>query len=293
MSPPVRAARGIAFAAATFACYSAADAAIKWLTGTYSVIQLTFVTSWIALIPIGLLVWRQGNLARIRPRNPRLIWIRALLLTVDSLCAYFAFSRLPLADTYTIIMAVPLLITALAAPLLGERAGHHRWIAALGGFLGVLLILRPGLTALDIGHLAAGGAALAFATALLITRHLGTRESFGALLLTVFASKIVFTGIALPFLWVPMGWSDWGLMAVAGVLIGSAHISLVEAYRCAPVPVVAPFQYSQLIWAMIFGVLLFGDVPDAFVIGGAALIIACGLYVLWREQGARLGFRIR
>lgn len=287
MSTEDRIGRGIFFSAATFACFSTADAIVKGLSTGYSVLLIYFVTTVFAAIPIALLIWRSRRPLTIRPRHPKAVALRTLLLALDTFGAYLAFSRLSLASAYTLIFAAPLIVTALSPLMLGEAVGRHRWSAVVLGFLGIVVVLRPGLEPLDIGYFAALGSATVFALALLVTRQIGRDESDTAMLFWLIVGKLFISGLFLPFVYKPIAFGDLGLMAVIGILVGGAQICIVQAFRLAPPATVAPFQYTQMLWAVFYGYLFFGDIPDRFVIAGSGLVVASGLYILWREQVRR------
>ncbi|MBL6929059.1 MAG: DMT family transporter [Rhodospirillales bacterium] len=278
--------RGIVFAAATFACFSTADAAVKYLTGGYSVFQVASLTALFSFIPITILVARTGGIRTIKPRNVKGVALRAVLLMLDTLFAYFAFSRLPMANVYTLIFGAPLLVTALSPWLLKDSVGWHRWAAVVVGFIGIVIILRPGLAPMDVGYFSALGAAFVFGMAMIVTRRIGATESNGAMLVWVMGAKCVIPGVLmlLSFSFAPMSITDLALMAFAGIFVGMAHIFMVMAFRHAPAPIAAPFMYTQMLWAVFYGYIFFGDVPDGFVIAGSALVVASGLYILWREN---------
>jgi len=276
--------RGILFSVATFACFSSADAVVKFLSAGYSILLIYFVTTAFAAVPIGLLVWFSGRPIVIKPRFPKAVLIRTLLLALDTFGSYLAFSRLPLANAYTLIFASPLIITALSPWLLGDSVGRHRWSAVVVGFLGILVVLRPGAAPLDIGYLGAFGSACAFGVALIITRQIGGRESDTSMLFWVIAGKLAVSGVFLPISFEPIAVPDLMLMGLIGLLAGSAHIFIVQAFKLAPPATVAPFQYTQMLWAVFYGFLIFDDVPDVFVITGSGLVVVSGLYILWREH---------
>lgn len=277
---------GVLFAVATFLSFSTADAFVKWLSAGYSVVQLVFFTALGAMIPVAVLASREGGWRALRPRNTKLVLVRAVFLAADSFFAYFAFRHLPLANAYTVILASPLLITALSGPILGEYPGWRRWIAVAIGFAGVLIVLRPGAAPLEIGYLGAIGAAACFALGLLFTRPLGGTETGACLVFTTFVAKLLFAGLALPGAWTPMPLGDFGVMLLAGTFVGLAQIFVVFAFRHAPAPVVAPFQFTQIIWGVLFGMLFFGDYPDGYVIVGSLVVAASGIYIFLREGRA-------
>ncbi len=287
MRPDDRIGRGIFFSVATFACFSTADAFVKILSTDYSVLLIYFVTTVFAAFPIAVLIWRSGRPLVFRPRNPKAVALRSLLLTLDTFGAYLAFSRLPLANAYTLIFAAPLIVTALSPLVLGEAVGRHRWSAVVLGFVGIVVVLRPGMAPLDIGYAGALGAACVFALALLVTRRIGGSESATAMLTWLIVTKLLVSALFLPIAFKPIPLADLGLMAVVGVLVGGAQICIVMAFRMAPPATVAPFQYTQMLWAVLYGFLFFGNLPDSYVITGSALVMASGLYILWRERTNR------
>lgn len=274
----------LAIAFATFAIFSAADAIVKWLSADYSVPQITFITTLFACIPIALLMLRGGGIRTLRPRRPGLVALRAILMAVDTALVYFAFSRMPIADTYAIVFAAPLLVAVLSVPLLGERIGWRRSAAITVGFIGVLVVLKPGFAELGLGHVAALASALLFALGLILLRRIGSQESSASLLLSVMLALLALTGPALPFGHRPPALPDLGPMAICGLAIGTAHFTLILAVRRAPAAMVALFQYSQIIWAVAYGLALFGDRPTASIIVGSLIIVGSGLYVLLRES---------
>jgi S-adenosylmethionine uptake transporter len=275
--------RGIAFALVSFAIFSCADAAVKWLSARHSIFQIIFVSTLIALVAVAALLRREGGLAALRPRHPWLVTLRALLLAADVVFAFFAFARLPLADAYAMLFTAPILVTILSVPLLGERVGWRRWTAVAVGFGGVLVALRPGFAELDLGHVAALVSSLFFALSLIVARRIGNSESGSLLLLSMMIALLAVSAPALPAVYVASAPADLAVLAGIGLLMGLAHLGLIQALRFAPSGVVAPFHYSQIVWGVVFGLLLFGDRPDLWVVVGSMVIVGSGLYILWRE----------
>ena len=275
--------RGIAFALGSFTIFSCADAAVKWLSASHSIFQIIFVSTLIAFVPVAALVLREGGMAAMRPRHPWLVTLRALLLAADMVFVFFAFTKLPLADAYTMLFTAPMLVTALSVPLLGEHVGWRRWTAVAVGFIGVLIVLRPGFAELNLGHLAALASALLFALSLIVARRIGNSETGSVLLVSMMVALLAVSAPALPAVYVASAASDLALLAGIGLLMGLGHLGLIQALRLAPSGVIAPFHYSQIVFAVIFGLLLFGDRPDVWVAAGSTVIIGSGLYILWRE----------
>lgn len=277
--------RGIAFAVLAFALFSASDAIVKWLAEAgYSVVQLSAAFALFALLPVAWPVVRAGGLRMLRARRPLWVGVRAMLLAADTVCAYFAFGTLPLAEAYAIFFGTPMLVTALSVPILGEKVGWQRWSAVLVGFAGVLVVLRPGFAELGAGHAAAIGTMVFFSLSLLVLRRIGNEETSVAMITWVLFALFIVTAPFVPSVFVLPGAFDLLLMVAGGLLAGAAHLALVEAFRAAPASMVAPFHYSQMIWAVLLGLLIFNELPDRWVTLGAVIITASGLFILWRER---------
>jgi len=272
-----------------FAMFSVMDALIKWLSAAYPIHQLVFSNAVFALVPVLLWAWRSGGFARLRTRRLGLHVLRGGLGVLGGFLGFYAYSRMPLTDAYAIIFTTPLLITALSVPVLGERVGWRRWSAVVIGFLGVLVMLRPDGAVVGTGPLAAFGAACCSACSILIVRRLSTTESTAGIALYSSLTVATVMGAWLAVDHVVPRLADLALFAAAGLIGGSALIVLITAYRRAPAALVAPFQYTQMIWGTLLGLALWGDVPDRWVVLGAAIVAASGLFVLYRET--RLGRR--
>lgn len=274
---------GIAAAVAAFGCFASADATIKWLSDEFAALHSLFIGTMAAFVPVCIFLKVSEGRIFVRPRHPFLTAMRALTITISAACIVTAVTLMPLADAYSLLFTGPLIVTALAGPVLGERVGWHRWAAVLVGFVGVLVILRPGITEIGLGHVLALGAAITFAASSLILRYIGNIESISALLMVLLITTEI---VALPFAlfdWQPLHLRAVVLMCISGTLAGCANIFTVMAFRLAPAGVVAPFMYSQMIWGLILGLLLFGDWPDEYTMIGAAVIIGSGLFLLYHE----------
>lgn len=287
---PARAAstaRGIGFAVLCYACFSTGDAVIKLASERFSVFQIAFTLALFAFAPVLALTVGQGGVRALLPRRWGLVVLRAALTATGSLLAWRAFGLLPLADGYGILFAAPMLVTGLSAVLLGEEVGWRRCAAAAVGFVGVLIMIRPDFATLGLGHALAALAALTGALGLITLRKIGTSETSASILLVVFVTLMLTTAPMLPATFVVPTWGELGLMALAGLLMGCGQAGLVLATREAPAVVVAPFQYTQMIWGILFGALLFGDRPAPVLFVGMALVVGSGLYTLWRETVRR------
>lgn len=279
--------RAVALALASYACFSTADALIKLAAARLPVEQIALLMSGFALLPVLLLTRGAGGLAALRPRRPRLTLARGALTALGSLAAWQAFARLPLADAYAILFLAPILVTAFSALFLGEAVGIRRWSAAAVGFLGVLLMVRPDFAALGSGHLLALAAAGLGAASFCVLKKIGDGETSAAILLVLFLSIALIAGPGAFLGWRPLDGRDLLWIALAGLLMGGGQATLVLATREAAASLVAPFQYSQMLWAVLFGLLVFGDRPTPMLFLGMALVVAAGLYTLWRERVRR------
>jgi drug/metabolite transporter (DMT)-like permease len=280
---------GLAFLA--FAVLATADAVTKFLSVRhYSVFEVAAIDAVFALaasLPV-LALWEGAD--SLKPRRLGIVVLRCALGAGSLVLAFVSFSMIPLADAYTLAFLTPLVVTALSVPLLGERVDGRQWTAVAVGFVAVLLILRPDFGAAG-GHgfdsggfgwgqlamLASGGL---FALSMLMLRRIAKTESSGALLLVYFVMLFL---ISLPFAigdWRMPTAFDFGLMAATGACSGIGNLLLILAFRHAAASLVSSFMYSQLIWGTAFGFLLFGDLPDMITLGGAAVIMLCGLYTL-------------
>ncbi len=250
-----RVARGIGFALLSYGCFSTADAMVKLTSRRFSVFEIAFTLSLFALIPVLLLTRGQGGLRALRPAMPKLVLMRALLTTACTLLVWQAFAMLPLTDGYAILFASPILVTALSVPLLGEQVGWRRWLASGVGFIGVLIMIRPDFQTLGLGHLlvliGAGLGALSF----IILRKMGPHEKSAPILFSLFLTIALVTApMALVTFVMPTA-GELLVLALAGLLQGAGQTGLVLATREAPAAIVAPFQYSQMLWAVLFGAL--------------------------------------
>ncbi|MDJ0993518.1 MAG: DMT family transporter [Dinoroseobacter sp.] len=269
---------------AAFAIYAVHDVIVKSLGGTYAPFQIMFFAVMFSFPLTVLIMMRDKTMGNLRPRHPWWTALRTVAAVVTGVCAFYAFAVLPLAQTYAILFAAPLLITVLSIPILGETVRLRRWIAVVIGLVGVLIVLRPGQTELTLGHWAALVAAGTGALASVIVRKIGREERSVVLLLYPMMTNFVVMGTALPFVYRPMPVEHlgaFGLMAALGVL---ASLVLIGAYRSGEAAVIAPMQYSQIIWATAFGFLIFDETVDLETGIGAAIVIASGLYIVLRES---------
>ncbi|WBU60455.1 DMT family transporter [Paracoccus albus] len=277
--------RGITYALASMGVFATHDVIIKLLGAHYPSLQVLFFSSLLSFPLVSLILLQARTPGTLRPNRPGWVAARTGLAMTAGICGFFAFSMLPLAQVYAILFASPLLITLLSIPILGERVGIHRWAAVALGLCGVLIVLRPGSgESLSIGHLAALLAALCSASAAVITRKLGGNERPLVLLMWPMLGNLVLTGASLSLAYAPMQLSHLAMAGMIAVLGLCGGFLSILAYRAGEAAIVAPMQYSQIIWATIYGWFIFGEGLDRPTIIGAGVIITSGLYIVWRES---------
>ena len=259
-------------------------AVLKWLTNSYHVGQILFCRGIFISLPLAFLIWKAGGLKSLRSVNPKGHAVRAVLVIVGIFLFVSGLAYLPIADAIAISFAGPLFITALAQPLLGEHVGWRRWSAVLTGFIGILLIVRPGGGVVQWAVLFPLTASLAGALRDLLTRHLSSQETTVAILFSTTLGVILASLVTIPFVWVPVPLVDWGWFALSGFLVGFAHFLMIETFRYGEATLVAPFKYSGVIWAGLLGYLIWGDIPDFITIVGVSILVLSGIYILHREQ---------
>lgn len=277
-------ARGSIIALVAFGLFASHDAVIKSLGGQYATFQILFFSTLLSFPLVLILLMRDANAGTLRPLHPWWIALRTALVVVTGTCAFYAFSTLPLAQVYAIVFAQPLLITILSIPILGEKVGRHRWAAVAVGLVGVMVVIHPGATEMTLGHIAAMVAAICGATASVIVRKIGREERSAVLLLYPMMANFVIMGCAMPFFYVPPQVADLGMFGLISVFGITGGLLLIAAYRDGDAAVVAPMQYSQILWAAFYGIVFFAERPTATTWAGAAIIIASGIYIVARES---------
>ena len=276
--------KGALLALLSMGLYSTHDVIIKLLGETYPAMQILFFSALLSFPPIAVLLLRDPTHSTLRPRNPFWVGLRSACIVISGVCGFYAFSTLPLAQVYSILFAAPLIVTVLSVPLLGEKVGIHRAMAVVAGLCGVLIVLRPGATALGLGHLAALVGAAAGAVSAIAVRKLGRSERTVILILWPMIGNFIVTGASLGLAYRPMELGDLALTGVIAILGLVAGFLLILAYQAGEATNVAPMQYSQILWAVGYGWFLFDEHPDGATVLGAGLIVASGLYILMRER---------
>ncbi|MDO6963367.1 DMT family transporter [Rhizobium alvei] len=260
----------------------------KWLVGIFPIGQVILLRSIAALIVLAPFVWKIGVRPLISVDRPLLQISRVVLSTAEVSAFYFAVAYMPLADVMTYWLASPIYVAALSPFLLGERVGWRRWTAIAIGFVGVMVALEPSKAVFSAPALISIFGSMAFAFMMITARSLrGTPDTVLVFWQTLGAGV---AGLAtIPFAWVPPAASDVALLALLGVVSMTAHVLVNRAFKLADAAIVAPLQYTQLFWAIIFGYIFFHDLPSATMMAGAALIVASGLFIFFRENKLKKG----
>jgi len=276
--------KGALFALLAFAIFSTHDVVVKVLGGNYSPIQIVFFSVLLSFPWATIMLMRDATADTLLPKHPWWTALRTVAAVITGVSAFYAFSVLPMAQVYAILFAAPLLITILAIPVLGETVRIRRWVAVLVGLIGVLVVLRPGQQPLEPGHLAALVAALGGAVASVIVRKIGRDERPVVLMLYPMAANFLVMGAALGFVYKPMPVEHLGLLAIISIFGLIAGRFVIAAYSAGEAVIVAPMQYSQILWATFYGFLFFDETIDAATAIGAAIIIGSGIYIVLRES---------
>ncbi|MBU3031813.1 DMT family transporter [Paracoccus marinaquae] len=275
--------RGALLQLAAMGIYATHDVVIKTLGATYPAFQILFFASLLSFPLVSVMLMRDRTPGTLWPVHPGWVVLRTACAVAAGMAGFYAFSTLPLAQVYAILFATPLIVTILSIPLLGERVGIHRWAAVIVGLSGVLIVLRPGGQTLALGHAAALIGALASALAAVIIRKLGSTERSVVLMIWPMLGNFVVTGGALSLGYEPMALTDLALAGLIAALGLAGGFLVIMAYRAGEAAIVAPMQYSQIIWATAYGWFLFGERLDGPTLLGASVIIASGIYIVWRE----------
>jgi S-adenosylmethionine uptake transporter len=282
------------------------DVVIKSLSGHYAVLEIVFVRSLVALGLVGWLVWRERDAVVLSIQRPWLHAARGSLGLLSFTTYYMAIAALPLATVAALAFAAPLFVVMLSALVLREPVGGRAWAAVLVGFIGVLVVLRPGVAGFDPAAGLALLSALCYALSQTLTRQLGRSHSGATIVLTATFVAVVVAGAggliahggdrgsglhpSLAFLvrpWVPPPWGALGRMMLCGLIAAVGIYCLTQAYRVAPASAVAPFEYVMIGWAVLWGYVFWGDVPSLSTVLGVAVTVGAGVFVLHHQAMAQ------
>jgi drug/metabolite transporter (DMT)-like permease len=295
--------RGIALKLVSAVLFAVMSALIRYLGARYPIGEVVFFRSAFAVVPVVVIyAWRRELAAAVRTENPLGQASRGALSIAGMFCNFGALARLPLIEANAISFSSPLIGVALAALVLKERVRIYRWSAVIVGFLGVLVVLSPHLSGAELTIAMASATSLAgiiYAVAgsvinagtMIQTRHLTKSERTSSIVF-YFSVICALAGlVTLPFGWIMPSAGEFATLTAIGFLGGMAHILLTESYRYASASVVAPFDYTSMVWALVLGYAMFGETPTAMIVLGSVIIAGAGLFVIWREHQLALAHK--
>jgi drug/metabolite transporter (DMT)-like permease len=284
-------------------CFSVNDVAVKFLSGDYALHQVVLFRALIGMaLLLGLMVPLSGGLAVLRTTRPGLHLVRGLCVVFANMTFFLGLAALPLAEGVAIFFISPVLITVFSVLFLKEHVGPRRWASVVIGLIGVLIVLRPGTAAFHPAALLPVAAATGYALLHIFTRRIGTADTAQAMTFYIqLTFIIVSSGMGLAFgqgqlgdqsdpslaflfrAWVWIAPEDWWILILVGATSTAGGYFISQAYRVAEAALVAPFEYLAMPLAVLSGILVFGEWPDAIALAGIALILGSGLYMLWRD----------
>lgn len=270
--------------------FSCLDSSAKYLV--LSGMPAPFI-SWVRFavhVVLALLLFRSwANPGMFRVKNLPMQVLRGIFLFGSTIFNFAALKTLQLAETTSIYFFAPMVITALAGPLLGEWAGWRRWMAILAGFVGVLVITRPGVAAFELGHIFAVCSTISYCLYVIMTRHMSATETAESLIFySALAPAVLMLPVGVYTATLPPDAFHWLILLLLGFFGGFGHWLLIKAYKQATTTALAPYPYLQMVWMIGFGYMIFGQLPDGWTVAGAGIIVASGLYIVHREHRLRL-----
>jgi drug/metabolite transporter (DMT)-like permease len=280
MTPRIK---GILLMVASMVIFTLLDAAAKHLVQTLPPAVAVFGRYLVAFVLSVLVIMRKGGPQLMATRHPALQALRGVMLMAATMLNFIAIMYLQLAQTAAIFFTIPLWVCALSVPILGEHVGLRRWIAVAVGFLGVLVIMRPGSDSFHWAMLLSIASSFCGSIYNIVTRKVGGRDRAETSLFYVGLVGALAGTIPLPFVWQTPQGLQWLLLGFIGLVGTIGHFMLIQAHRLAPASVLAPFMYTQIVWMILVGYVFFGDVPDLWTLVGAAIVVASGLFVFAGE----------
>jgi len=274
--------KGIGLALLGTSLFSLHDALIKSIVGI-PIFQIVFFVVLFSFVPFAFMLAMNSREISLRPNLPGLVALRCLFTVCSLMCVFYAFNTLPMTQVYSLLFSAPVLITLLSIPILGERVKLIRWVAILMGLSGILVVLQPGQVELSRGHLAALLAACCVACTAIVTRKIGSREHSVTLLLYPMLANVLVSGLLVTLVYQPVPGVALLKMCLIGLLSVLGQWLMINAYRTCEAQYIAPMQYSQMLWAIMYGALVFNEPMGRNVVIGSTIIVASGLLFIWRE----------
>ena len=268
----------------TTVMFAMLDTGVKYVGQFYPVLQIAWARYVFQMVVVPMVIGRTRPRDILRTKRPGLQVLRSMMMVGATLSFFTAVNLMPVAEASAIGMISPLLVTALALPLLGEQVGRRRWLAVLFGLIGALIIIRPGFGNLSWAAILPVITAICYALYQITTRMLADIDPPITTFFYSGAVGVVVLSLAVPFAWQTPTAGGWAMMIALGLIAGVGHFCVIQALRRAPASLLAPFSFTQLIWVTILGFLVFGDFPDNYTLLGAAIVVGSGGYVFYREN---------
>jgi drug/metabolite transporter (DMT)-like permease len=282
---------GILFANGAVLAFTLMDAVIKGISERFPTGEIIFFRNLFAFIPLLLFAWLRDGRLSLKTRHPWGHVMRGCFGVTSMYFFFFSYLKLPLSDAIALGLSGPIFITVLSVPLLKEQVGWRRWSAVIAGFVGVIIMTRPGPGVFDWNALWPLLAAIFYAFAMISIRRLGATEDSSTIVFYFTAFATLASLLTIPWGWIdpayawalPDSWDQLGRVALIGVMGGAAQILLTKAYQRARASVVAPFDYTALVYGFLLGFFFFDEVPDRYLIAGGLIVVASGVYIIHRE----------
>ncbi len=289
---PTRITRGIVLILFAFFLFGVMDATSKHLMDRYHFTQIMAIRFWVFFLFALFMIRRRGFRQSLKSPVVGLQILRAVILIVEMACVVFSFSLLPLADVHAVLTMAPLMVLLMAGVALGETIGMRGWTAVLAGFIGALLIIRPGMEGFSVTLLVPLCGAVLWASYQVLARLVGRRDPAETTLLYTTIVGIVAFSVLAPFTWrMPVDLGDAALLLFVAILGTVGHFSIIKALTLSPASILQPYNYSVFLWAVFFGFVVFADMPDGPTLAGTAIIVAAGIVA--SDRNGRLWARLR
>lgn len=279
-------ARAVLFMLGAVVLFTLMDVFAKAMADHFHTVQIVWARYAFHIAILFLLMPRRLFRVYGRTRNFRLQVLRGALILGATSIFFTALGYVPLADAVAVDMLAPIFVVALSIPILGEKVGPRRWAAVIVGFLGAMIVIRPGLGAVHPAAMLIVVSTALFALYQVVTRLLSAADHPLTTLLYTGGTGVAVLSFAVPFVWRDAGLEGWALMIGIGAVGCASNFLIIKAFELAQASFLAPFVYSQILSGTLFGLVFFGDFPDVYTLLGAALIVASGLYITWRESRA-------
>jgi len=274
---------GMLYMAASGLCFVMVAVLVRWVGTDLSAPQAAFIRYLFGTLMLAPVFFRIAR-GELRVNSIRLNLVRGVAHGFAVILWFFAMARIPMAEVTAIGYLTPVVVTVAAAVFLRERFQARRLIAVILGFIGVLVILRPGFQTLSLGQLAQLGTTPLFAASFILTKKLTETESNTVIVAVLSLVCTLTLLVPAAFNWSPVSMYEYGLLFLTAAFATLGHFTLTHAFRCAPIAAVQPVTYLQLIWATLLGVILFGDLVDMYVVLGGAILVLSTTYIAHRES---------